>query len=320
MLPPPAVAQDAKLTPIVIALPEGPSARTIGYHLAKVDGAFAQSGLDPEFVAADDRGPVGMLADGDADLAVDIMPRALKARAEGAEILHVAQIFQRSGLLLACRRPIREAKDLRGMNVALWSGGQESPFYAWMQKVGLGIYGEADGVTILREGLDPDSYRSRGSDCFTSESYALPAQLALQGRNSFDYHIFKYEDLGTATLEDGLYARAEDLKYPGNVRRIAHVLAAARLGWQSAADEPRKAAEFLVGVTTPPAPDLATLLRAVWAANELVKIDDVPFGRLDPAAYDRTVNVLLTGAPDPTLKTAPLAATSDVAVKALEAQ
>ena len=45
----------------------------------------------------------------------------------------------------------------------------------------------------------------------------------------------------------------------------------------------------------------------------------MPFGRLDPAAYDRTVTVLLTGAPDPTLKTAPVGATSDAALKALDA-
>jgi NitT/TauT family transport system substrate-binding protein len=317
--PSPAAAQDAKPTSIVVALPEGPSARTIGYYLAKAGGWFAREGLDPEFVAADRRGPAGMLADGDADLAIDIMPHALRARAGGADILHVAQIFQKSGLVLACRQSIKEAKDLKGMNVSLWSGGQEGPFYAWMAKLGLGIYGEADGVTIVREGLDPDSYRDRTSDCFTAESYALPAQLALQGKTTFDYRIFFYEQLGTATLEDGVYARAKDLKYPDRVQRIAHFLAAARAGWESAVDEARKAAEFLAEIMGPPAPELATLLRSIWAANDLVVVDKVPFGRLDPAAYDRTVTILLTAAPDPTLKTAPLGAVSDAAVKALEA-
>jgi len=319
-LPRPAAAEDLKLTAIVVALPEGPSARTIGYHLAKAGGWFAREGLDPEFVTADDRGPAGMLADGDADLAVDIMPNALKARATGADILHVAQIFQKSGLVLVCRHPIKEPKDLKGMNVSLWSGGQESPFYAWMAKIGLGIYGEADGVTILREGLDPDSYRNRGSDCFTSESYTLPAQLALQGKTMFDYRVFSYEDVGTATLEDGVYARAEDLKYPDRIERIAHFLAAARAGWQNAADEARKAAEFLAGIVAPPPPDLATLLRSIWAANDLVEVGKVSFGRLDPAAYDRTITVLLTAAPDPVLKTAPLGAVSEAAMQALDAQ
>jgi NitT/TauT family transport system substrate-binding protein len=248
------------------------------------------------------------------------MPHALKARADGADILHVAQIFQRSGLVLACRHPIQEPMDLKGMNVSLWSGGQESPFYAWMAKIGLGIYGEADGVTIVREGLDPDSYRNREDDCFSAESYALPAQLAAQGKTSFDYRIFSYEDVGTALLEDGLYAPAEDLKDPDKIQRIARFLAAAKEGWQSASDEPRKAAEFLAGVVPAPAPELATLLREVWAANDLVEVGDVAFGHLDPAAYDRTVTVLLTGAPDPTLKTAPVGAVSDAAIKALDAE
>ena len=316
----PATAEDVKLTKIVVAVPEGPSPRTIGYYLAKAGGWFVREGLDPEFVVADRRGPAGMLADGDVDLAVDIMPHALKARAEGADILHVAQIFQRSGLLLVCRRPIQEPKDLRGMNVALWSGGQESSFYAWMAKLGLGIYGEADGVTILREGQDPDAYRNRESDCFTSESYQLPMQLALTGKSTLDYRLFSYEDVGTATLEDGVYARAEDLKYADRIQRIGHFLAGAKAGWQSAASEARKAAEFLAEAMPKPAPDLATLLRAIWAANDLVKVGEVSFGHLSPVAYDRTVTVLLTGAPDPVLKTAPLSATSDKAIKALDAE
>jgi hypothetical protein len=45
----------------------------------------------------------------------------------------------------------------------------------------------------------------------------------------------------------------------------------------------------------------------------------MPFGRLAPAAYDRTVTILLTAAPDPLLETAPRGATSEVAIKALEA-
>jgi NitT/TauT family transport system substrate-binding protein len=313
------VAENTQLKPIVVALPDGPSARTVGYYLAQAGGWFAREGLDPEFVIADKRSPAGMLADGDADFAIDIMPRALKVRADGADILHVAQIFQKSGLALVCRKPIEEAEDLKGMNVSLWSGGQESPFYAWMAKAGLGIYGEADGVTILREGLDPDAYRRRSSDCFTAQSYQLPAQIAMQGKTSFDYHVFLYEQVGTATLEDGLYVRAQDLKDADHIQRAARFLVAARAGWQSAADEARKAAEFLAEIMPPPAPDLATLLRSIWAANDLVQVQSMPFGRLAPAAYDRTVTILLTAAPDPLLETAPRGATSEAAIKALEA-
>src|SRR5262249_26820393 len=116
------------------------------------------------------------------------------------------------------------------------------------------------------------------------------------------------------------YARAADLKYPDRIQRIAHFLAGARAGWQNAADEARKAGDFLAGIMTPPVPEPATLLRAIWAANDLVEVGRVPFVRLDVAAYDRTVTVLITGAPDPALKTAPVGATSAAALKALEAQ
>ncbi len=318
LLPPPAAAQDVELVRLRIALPEGRSPRTLGYHMAEAEGVFAQLGIDPIFVRADDRGPVAMLADDDVDLAVDIMPHALAAREDGAQLLHIAQIFQKSGLLLACNRPIETPNDLRGANVELWFDGQEGPFFAWMHKVGIGIYGEADGVTILREAQDPARYRSRRIDCFTTENYLLPNQLAAEGKTPSDYHLFGFEELGTATLEDGLYARAEDLTDPDRVAVFARFLQGARAGWRSVAEEPRRATERLMGLLPDQEGDLPTLIRGVWAVNDLVDIDDIEFGRLDPAAYDRTVTVLLTGAPDPTLQTAPLGAISDAVLQKLK--
>jgi NitT/TauT family transport system substrate-binding protein len=314
----PAAAQDVDLARMRVALPEGVSPRTLGYHLAEGEGAFTQVGIDPIFVPADDRGPVAMLADGDVDLAIDIMPRALAAREAGAQLLHVAQIFQKSGLLLACKRPIENPNDLRGANVELWFGGQEGPFFAWMHKIGLGIYGEADGVTILREAQDAAPYRSRRIDCFTTEDYLLPRQLAAEGRTPSDYHLFRFEELGTATLEDGLYARADDLADPDRVALFARFLTGARAGWRSMADEPRKATERLVELMHQADADLPTLIRGVWAVNDLIDIDDIEFGQLAPLAYDRTVTVLLTGAPNPTLQTAPLGAISDAVLKKLK--
>lgn len=317
-VPVPASAQDVELVRLRIALPEGPSPRTLGYYLAEAEGAFAQVGVDPVFVRADDRGPVAMLVDGDVDLAIDIMPHALAAREDGAQLQHVAQVFQKSGLLLACKRPIETPNDLRGASIELWFNGQEGPFFAWMHKVGLGIYGEADGVTILREAQDAAPYRSRRIDCFTTENYLLPSQLTAEGKTPSDYHLFGFEELGTATLEDGLYARAEDLADPDRVALFARFLAGARDGWRSMAEEPRKATERLVGLMSGQEADLPTLIRGVWAVNDLVAVDDIEFGRLDPAAYDRTVTVLLTGAPNPTLQTAPLGAVSDVVLQKLK--
>jgi NitT/TauT family transport system substrate-binding protein len=315
----PAGAQEVELTRLRVALPDGPSPRTLGFHLAEMEGQFTQLGLDPVFVRADDRGPVAMLEDGDVDLAIDIMPHALKARENGAGILHIAQFFQKSGLLLACRRPIAEPADLKGANIELRFDGQESAFFAWMHKLGLGIYGEADGVTILREGRETDFYRGKESDCFTTESYLLPGQLAVAGKTPADFRLFPYEELGTSTLEDGLYARDEDLADPERVDLFAQFVAGARAGWQRAAEEPRKAAETLMSLaarqTGAQSPDLPTLIRGVWAVNDLVAVEDAEFGHLDPAAYDRTVTVLLTGAPDPNLKSAPLGAVTDAVIK-----
>mgnify|MGYP000980430870 CR=1 FL=1 len=208
--------------------------------------------------------------------------------------------------------------DTRGVDVRKQQARQREIFVAPHDPEAVAVVRaslEADGVTILHDNQLAASYRGRESDCFTTESYQLPADLAVQGKSPADFRLFSYEDLGTATLEDGLYARAEDLLDPERVDAFAHFVEGARKGWERVAEEPRKATEALMSLASTQTTDLPTLIRGVWAVNDLVAVDDAEFGHLDPAAYDRTVTVLLTGAPEPSLKNAPLGATSDKVIK-----
>ncbi len=58
------------------------------------------------------------------------------------------------------------------------------------------------------------------------------------------------------------------------------------------------------------------LRQAIAAVDELLALDKGPMGKLDGDAYDRTVNLMLTAAPDPVLTRAPAGAVSDAVVKA----
>jgi hypothetical protein len=49
--------------------------------------------------------------------------------------------------------------------------------------------------------------------------------------------------------------------------------------------------------------------------DDLLDLEKGPMGKLDTDAYDRTVNLLLTAAPDPVLTRAPAGAVSDVVIK-----
>lgn len=309
-------AASAERAEISVQLPEGPAVRSIGLLLAVRRGYFDAAGLDVTLLqATPGQSAVSVLIDNGADLAVDIMPVALQARAAGNNIVHVAQLFQHATLVVLCQPEIDQPGKLAGENIGVWLGGWESSFYAWLNRLGLSYFASGGGVTILRQGADAEMLRSGEVDCMTSTTYRAPQQLAGSGVDRATLVSYPYESLGLGVLEDGVYARAEDLASPVRVDAFARFLAAAERGWRAAQEDPAAARKVLAELDENAGLAADLLDEMVAAVNAAVAIEDGPFGRLDPAAYDRSVNLLLTGAPEPILTAAPDQAVSDAVMK-----
>ena len=71
---------------LVVALPAGPSPRTVGFYLAQQEGYFGDRDLTVDFITSATETPSRLLADGKADLAVDLMPVALRLHQDGTAI------------------------------------------------------------------------------------------------------------------------------------------------------------------------------------------------------------------------------------------
>jgi NitT/TauT family transport system substrate-binding protein len=196
------------------------SPRTIGYYLALENGYFAEAGLDVKFetpvagMLTRAKDPMSALGEGDADLAIEAMPIALRHREAGAKVVHVAQFFQKSSMELVCRAFIDKAAAIRGHAVGVWFGGYESSFFTWMSLLNLSIFGGAEGVTILRQDRDLSDFERFQVDCATSATYLAPLQFAEAGLNLTGMTIFRYQALGLGTLEDGLYANEGNSPIP----------------------------------------------------------------------------------------------------------
>ncbi|WP_374370442.1 ABC transporter substrate-binding protein [Dongia sp.] len=304
----------AELHELTVQLPGGPSLRYAGLLLAVERGYFTSAGIDLVLRGhIPEEAPVAAVADGNADLAIDILPSALRARAETADVVHVAQIFQRATLSLVCRPDVDQPGKLAGENIGVWMGGWESSFYAWLNRLGLSYFASGGGVTVLRQSLDAEMFLAGEVDCMTTTSYQAPLQLAPMGDQQAALVTYSYEDLGLGVLEDGLYARGGDLADPARIDLFARFLAALGRGWQAAAADPAAATKMLAALPENEGIDPAVLRRALGAVNAALAVQkDGLVGQLDPAAYDRSVNLLLTGAPEPVLTAAPDAAISDL--------
>ncbi len=304
-------------SPLTVALPEGLSPRTVGFYLAQDKGYFGAVGLVVTLTGpSGDQRSSDALMQNKADLAVELMPIALKRREAGDKIVHVAQIFRNAGMEVVCRPTIDQPADLKNHVVGVWFGGLESSFYAWLSGLALNPFGGPGSVTVLRQNYGLEAFQRLQSDCATTFSYAAPldfaaADIPLQGLKQYSYQA-----LGQATLEDGLYAREADLTKPERVALFASFLGAVRRGWQLAHLSPKAALDLLQANPKFASVDPAVLRQAIAAVDELLALDKGPMGKLDSDAYDRTVNLMLTAAPDPVLTRAPAGAVSDAVVKA----
>ena len=203
-------------------------AQFAGYYVAKDKGFYKDAGIDITIKpGGPDVAPPQVLAGGGADVVVDWMPSALATREKGVPLVNIAQPFKRSGMMLTCRAEtgIKAPADLKGRTLGVWFYGNEYPFLSWMSKLGLKTDGSAGGVKVLKQGFNVDPLLQKQADCVSTMTYNEYWQVIDGGIPADKLVVFKYEDQGVATMEDGLYVMEDKLKDPAFVPPVKEMLA-----------------------------------------------------------------------------------------------
>ncbi|MFI4947319.1 MAG: ABC transporter substrate-binding protein [Alphaproteobacteria bacterium] len=295
--------------PLVLQLKWLPDAQFAGYYVAAAKGFYRDAGLDVTIKpGGPDINPSQVLAAGGADVAVDWLASALVARDRGVPEVNIAQIFQHSGLQLTCRRDsgVRRPADLKGKTLAVWFAGNEYPFLAWMAKLGLSTGGTKPDVTVLRQDAGVRLLVEGRAACISTMSYNEYWQVIDAGLKPSQLVVFRYDDEGVATLEDGLYALPATIADPVKLDRLARIVRASVAGWRYAA-APAHQAEAVGIVVKHSAGDAADPRQAARMLREVAKLvanKEHGLGYLEPAAYERTARVLLSAA-NPVIRNKP---------------
>src|SRR6266436_2089427 len=220
--------------PVTIQLKWVSQAQFACYLVAKDKGFYKEAGLDVTIKpGGPDIAPPQVIAGGGADVVVEWMPAALAAREKGVALVNIAQPFKRSGMMLTCRAEtgIKTPADLKGRTLGVWFFGNEYPFLNWMGKLGLKTDGSPAGVKVLKQGFNVDPLIQKQADCISTMTYNEYWQVIDAGYKPDQLVVFKYEDQGVATLEDGLYVMEDKLKDPAFVDKMARFVKASTKGW-----------------------------------------------------------------------------------------
>ncbi|MEL7256319.1 MAG: ABC transporter substrate-binding protein [Pseudomonadota bacterium] len=280
-------------------------AQFAGYYVALDQGFYEEEGLNVTIKpGGPDIAPAQVIAGGGADVVLDWMPSALASREKGLPLVNIAQPFKSSGMMLTCRKDagIETPEDFAGKTLGVWFFGNEYPFLSWMSQLGLSTDGGEDGVTVLKQGFNVDPILQGQAACVSTMTYNEYWQIIDAGLSPDDLVVFKYEDQGVATLEDGMYVLEENLEDPAFVDKMTRFVRASMKGWKWAEENPDDAALIVLDNDETGAQTEKHQKRMM---GEVAKLTAGSSGALDPADFERTVQSLLAGGSDPVITSHP---------------
>ena len=289
-------------------------AQFAGYYVAKDKGFYSDAGLDVTInPGGPDVAPPQVIAGGAADVVVDWMPSALASREKGVPLVNIAQPFKRSGMMLTCRKDsgITSPKDFPGRTLGVWFYGNEYPFLSWMSKLGISTKGGDGGVKVLKQGFNVDPLLQKQADCVSTMTYNEYWQVIDAGLSADELVVFKYQDQGVATMEDGLYVLEKNLENPAFVDKMARFVKASMKGWAWARDNQKEAAMIVLENDSTGAQTEKHQVRMMGEINKLTAGSN---GKLDPADYEHTVATLMGGGSDPVISMKPSGAWTHVVI------
>ncbi len=284
---------------VQLQLQWAPQAQFAGYFAAVEEGYYEDENLDVEIL---DGGPdvvpqqVGSAPDG-PEFTISWVPKVLEARAGGSDLVNIAQIFQRSGTLSVAWADsgITSPADFEGKKVGVWDFGNEFEVTAAASAEGLEEGVDYEKVTqpfdmtlLLTEQIDV-------AEAMIYNEYAqvLEAENPDTGElyQPDDLNVIDYNDVGTAMLQDAIFARASWLAEDGNEDVAERFLRASFRGWMFCRDNPDKCIEYTVAAGS----TLGTGHQA-WMMNEinpLIWPSPDGIGILDSDQWDQTVQISL---------------------------
>ncbi|WP_127115511.1 ABC transporter substrate-binding protein [Shimia sediminis] len=280
-------------------------AQFAGYYVALDKGFYADEGLNVTIKpGGPDIAPAQVIAGGGADVVLDWMPSALASREKGLALVNIAQPFKSSGMMLTCRKDagVSSPDDFAGKTLGVWFFGNEYPFLSWMSKLGLSTDGGDSGVTVLKQGFNVDPILQGQAACVSTMTYNEYWQIIDAGLTPDDLVVFKYEDQGVATLEDGMYVLEDNLSDPAFEDKMVRFVRASMKGWKWAEENPDDAAMIVLDND---ASGAQTEEHQTRMMREIAKLTAGSNGALDPADYERTVDSLMSGGSDPVITAKP---------------
>jgi NitT/TauT family transport system substrate-binding protein len=292
-----AMGECEALEPVSLQLQWFTQAQFAGYFAARDKGFYEDMCLDVTIVEGGvEIVPQTQLANGDVDFALAWVPKALASREAGADIVNIAQIYQRSGTLQVSfvEQGITTPEDFAGKKIGNWGFGNEYEVFAAIGQAGLD---PATDVELVGQQFDMVALLDGSIDAAEAMTYNEYAQV-LEAVNPDtgelyqpeDFNVISYEEIGVGMLQDAIWADAarlaDDVDYKDAATRF---VAASMQGWAYCRDNVEECRDIVVSSGS-----TLGASHQLWQMNEVNKLiwpSPDGIGYIDQNAWDRTVEI-----------------------------
>ena len=267
-----------------------PQSQFAGFYMARDRGFYDEAGLK---VALLHTGPgpssLDVLEEGRADYATLFLADAILHARDQAPLAHVGQFVLRSNLVLVAWKSagISQPADLDGRRVSCWPGAFYAAFVAFFRLHDI-------KPVVLPQNYTVNLFLYGGVDACAAMVYNEYHRIFQAGVDSDRITVFAMRDYDLGFPEDGLYTAAQNAaENPGECRAL---MRATMAGWEYARLHPEEAVETVLRESrSGEVPANRTHTR--WMLEHMLASifppgdNGVP-GRLDPATYQRTADML----------------------------
>jgi NitT/TauT family transport system substrate-binding protein len=291
--------QEQNLTKVTLQSKWVVQAQFAGYYAAKAKGFYKQAGLDVTIKAG---GPdivnEQVVLGRQAEFGINWFPALLQSRDTGSDLVNIAQVYARSGTTEVTFKSsgINSFKKMRGKKFGVWIFGNEFEQRAALVKNGMN---PDKDVKLVKQNFDMLAFLKGEIDAASAMTYNELAQV-LEVKNPktgklyqlSDLNVFKYSELGTGMLQDGIFVRGDWIKEKANQDTAVKFLEASFKGWIYCRDHFKECVNIVLanGPALPRG-------HQTWQMNEVNALlwpNRLGIGLMDPVEYKRTTTIAKT--------------------------
>jgi len=267
-----------------------PQAQFAGYYVAYEKGFYRRRHLEVEIRRGGPEWPPSeLLTLGMVDFGTLFLANGIRKRAQGGGLVNLAQMVQRSGLMLVAKKAqgIHTPADINGKKVGLWGEEFRLQPRAFFHKYHVQVKEIHQAATL-------NLFLRNGVEVASAMWYNEYHQLLNAGLNPEELTTFFLADHGMNFPEDGIYCREEMVQQ--HPERCRAFVAASLEGWRYAFAHPEEALDIVMQYVR--AANVATdRVHQKWMLARMADIMqppgwDRPLGTLTEKAYVRVAGVL----------------------------